>query len=125
MSKLIFEEESYAIIGAAMEVYYKLGSGFTEPVCQEALQIEFGLRKIPFEARKRLRMEYKGYELNKEHVADFLCYDSIIVEIKSLAQLTQREWSQVVNYLKVTNMRLGLLINFGSTGRLEHRRVIV
>ena len=108
-----------------MEVYYKLGSGFTEPVCQEALQIEFGLRKIPFEARKRLRMEYKGYELNKEHVADFLCYDSIIVEIKSLAQLTQREWSQVVNYLKVTNMRLGLLINFGSTGRLEHRRVIV
>ena len=108
-----------------MEVYYKLSSGFTEPVCQEALQIEFGLRKIPFEAQKRLRMEYKGFEKEKGHVADFLCYDSIIVEIKSLAHLTQREWSQVVNYLKVTNMRLGLLINFGSAGHLEHRRVIV
>lgn len=125
MSNLIFEEETYATIGAAMEVYYKLGSGFSEAVYQGALQIEFMLRKIPFEVQKRLRMEYKGYQLEKEHVADFLCFESIIVEIKSLGQLAPRDWSQVMNYLKVTKMRLGLLFNFGSEGRLEHKRVII
>lgn len=123
--KMIFEEETYAIVGAAMEVYYKLGSGFLEPIYQEALSIEFGLRGVPFEPQKELRIDYKGHRLDKTYFADFLCFGHIIVEIKSINQLSPREWSQVLNYLKVSNLRLGLLFNFGSIGRLEQKRLIV
>lgn len=123
--KLIFEEETYSIVGAAMEVYYKLGSGFLEPVYQEALSIEFSLRGIPFEAQKVLRIDYKGHRLRQTYYVDFLCFDQIIVEIKSLDHLSPHDWSQVINYLKVSNLRLGLLFNFGSVGRLEQKRLIV
>lgn len=123
--KLIFEEETYAIVGAAMEVYYKLGSGFLEPVYQEALGIELTLRGVPFEPQKELRIEYKGHLLEKKYFADFLCFGHIIVEIKSQNQLTPHDWSQVLNYLKASNLRLGLLFNFGSIGKLEQKRLIV
>ena len=85
--KLIFEEETYAIIGAAMEVYYKLGSGFSEPIYQEALGIEFSRRGVAFEQQKELRVEYKGCLLDKTYYADFLCYGQIIVEIKAITSL--------------------------------------
>ncbi len=90
-SKMIFEDESYVIVGAAMEVYYKLGSGFLEPVYQEALAVEFSLRGIPFEPQKEFRIDYKGHLLDKTYYADFLCYGHIIVEIKSLNQLTPHD----------------------------------
>src|SRR2546421_13118383 len=122
---MIFEEETYAIIGAAMEVYYKLGNGFLGPVYQEALAIEFSLRGVPFEQQKELRVDYKGHLLDKTYFADFFWFGQIIVEIKSISQLTPREWSQVLNYLKVSNLRLGLLFNFGSIGKLEQKRLIV
>lgn len=124
-SKVVLAEESYAIVGAAMEVYYKLGSGFAEMVYQEALEIEFGFRGIPFEREKWLQVNYKGHVLKKEFRADFLCYGKIIVELKTLPQLSPIDWSQIMNYLKASHLRLGLLFNFGSPVRLEQKRVII
>jgi GxxExxY protein len=119
------ENETYAIIGAAMEVYYKLGNGFAEPVYQEALGIELELRDVVFEPQKRLHIEYKGRTLEKGYVADFLCFHQIIVEIKAVASLSPVDWSQIMNYLKARGLRVGLLFNFGSHGRMEMKRVVI
>jgi len=124
MAKLILKDEVYAIIGAAIEVHRVLGPGFLEAVYQDALQIELAARKIPFEAQRRLTVNYKGAILRTFYVADLVCYDQIIVELKALDRLTGREESQVINYLKATGMRVGLLINFGSTGKLEWKRFV-
>ncbi|MEQ1604889.1 MAG: GxxExxY protein [Pyrinomonadaceae bacterium] len=122
---LIYEDETDALVGAAMEVYYKLGSGFLEPVYQEALALEFALRGIPFESQKELRIEYKGHILDKTYFADFLCFDKIIVEIKSLNLLTPTDWSQIINYLKVSGLKVGLLFNCGNSVKLEQKRLVV
>lgn len=124
-TQLIHAEETYAVVGAAMEVYYNLGTGFLEPVYQQALAIELDRRDIPFVTQRRFKIDYKGVPLEKEYVADFLCFDKIIVEIKALNQLSTIEWSQVINYLKVSHMRVGLLFNFGSVGRLEWRKFVI
>ena len=122
---LILEDETYAIVGAAMEVYYKLGNGFAEPVYQEALAIELNLRGVPFAEQKNLRIEYKGHRLKKGFLADFLCFDQIIVEIKAISQLSPVDWSQIMNYLKAGKFRVGLLFNFGSVARLETKRIVI
>lgn len=124
MSELLFKEEVFAIIGAAIELHRELGRGFLEAVYQEAFEIEFMERKVPYELQKRLNILYKGKVLEKEYIADFVCYDKIIVELKALTSLSGNEDAQVLNYLKVTGKRLGLLINFGSYGRLEWKRLI-
>jgi len=124
-SQLILAEETYAIVGAAMEVYYKLGTGFLEPVYQQTLAIELGMRDVPFVAQRRFQIEYKGHLIDKEYIADFVCFDQIIVEIKALNQLSPVDWSQVLNYLKVSKMRVGLLFNFGSVGRLEWKKLVI
>ena len=125
LSKLLLGDETYQIVGAAMEVYYKLGTGFLEPVYQQALAIELKQRSILFEQQKRFQIDYKGTILEKEYVADFVCFDQVIVEIKALNQLSPVDWSQVLNYLKVSRMRVGLLFNFGSVGRLEWKRLVI
>lgn len=122
---LLYKEEVYAIIGAAIEVHRHLGSGFLEAIYQEALEIELESHSIPFKPQKELQVFYKGQLLKKEYIADFVCYDKIIVEIKALNQLSGLEESQLINYLKVSGLRLGLLINFGSVGKLEWKRLIV
>ena len=119
----LYKDETYAIIGAAMEVHKILGAGFLQAVYQEALEKEFLLQKIPFEREKQLKILYKGQELSKYYVSDFLCYDRIIVETKALSALTNEHFSQVINYLKATGNEIGLLINFGRQS-LEHKRVI-
>lgn len=124
-NRYILEDETYAIIGAAMEVYYKLGNGFAEPVYQEALGIEFELRDVLFEPQKRLHIEYKGRTLEKGYVADFLCFDQIIVEIKAITSLSPVDWSQIMNYLKASKLRVGLLFNFGSHGKMEMKRIVI
>jgi len=124
-NRYILEDETYAIIGAAMEVYYKLGNGFAEPVYQEALEIEMGLRGVRFEPQKRLHIEYKGRTLEKGYVADFLCFDEIIVEIKAISSLSRVDWSQIMNYLKASKLRVGLLFNFGSHGKMEMKRIVI
>ena len=100
MAELIFGDEVYAVAGAAMEVYYQLGTGFLEPVYQEALEIELARRRIPFEAQKPLDMFYKDVKLKKEYIPDFVCYGQIIVEIKALERLSNIEVAQIINYLK-------------------------
>jgi len=121
--ELIYKEEVYEIVGAAMEVHKILGAGFLEVVYQEALEKEFILRSIPFEREKQLRIYYKGQELSKYYVADFICFDHIIVELKALSALDNDHLAQVINYLKATKNELGLLINFGQAS-LEYKRVI-
>ncbi|HLA96018.1 MAG TPA: GxxExxY protein [Pyrinomonadaceae bacterium] len=124
-NRLVFHDETYAIVGAAMDVYYKLGCGFLEPVYQEALAIEMGLRQIPFVPQAELPIKYKDFTLNKHYRADFICYEKIIVEIKALSSLTPVDWVQLLNYMKASQFRVGLLFNFGSAGRLEQKRMII
>ena len=119
--ELIFKDEVFRIIGAAMEVSNHLGCGFLEAVYQEALGIEFADRRIAYEAQKRIEISYKDSVLSKEYVADFLCMDRIIVEIKAIKAITGIEEAQLLNYLKATGLPLGLIVNFGSK-KLEWRR---
>jgi GxxExxY protein len=124
MTELLYKDEAFAIIGSAIEVHKQLGNGFLEAVYQEALQIELRQRGIPFEAQKRLPIKYKETLLSKEYIADLVCYGKIIVELKALERLSGHDDAQMLNYLKATGLRLGLLVNFGSSGRLEWRRLI-
>jgi GxxExxY protein len=124
MTELLLKEEVYAIVGAAIEVHRELGPGFLEAVYQEALELELLDRNVPFEAQRPLAITYKGRTLIKEYIADLICYDQIIAELKAIDRLTSREEAQLLNYLKATRLRVGLLINFGSHGRLEWRRLV-
>jgi GxxExxY protein len=121
---LLYKDEVYAIIGAAMDVYNNLGPGFLEPVYQEAMEIETDARKIPAAPEQKIFIEYKGAPLKKFYEADLICYEKIIVELKALDKLTSREESQLLNYLKATGMQLGLLINFGAHKDLEWKRMV-
>ena len=123
--ELIFKDEVYAIMGAAMDVHRELGSGFLESVYQEALEVELTRRQIPFESQKPIRIIYKEEALKKEFVADLICYRKIIVELKAQDNLSGKEEAQVLNYLKATGMKLGLVINFGSHPRLEWKRLVL
>ena len=123
--ELLYKEEVFAVVGAAIEVHKELGNGFLEAVYQESLEIELRLREVPFDSQKRLHLFYKNVEPRKEYVPDFVCCDKIIVEIKALERLTNIEIAQVINYLKATKLRVGLLINFGSINRLEWKRFVV
>ena len=124
-NRLVYQDESYAVIGAALDVYYRLGCGFLEPVYQEALALEFGLRNIPFAAQARLPIRYKHFCLKKVYKADFVCFEKIIVELKAQSALTAVDWAQILNYLKASQFRVGLLFNFGSAATLETKRVIM
>ena len=106
-----------------MAVHRELGCGFLEAVYQEALEEEFMLQNIPYLREVEISITYKGKVLNKKYVADFICHDSIVVELKALNELNPVHKAQVINYLKITNNNLGLLVNFGSQS-LETKRVI-
>ena len=114
MQKLIYPEECFAIRGAIFEVYRELGNGFREEVYQQCLEREFAARKIPFDAKRELKIFYKGEPIDKTYIPDFLCYDKIIVEIKAVDALTKEHRAQLMNYLRLTGYRLGLLVNFGA-----------
>ena len=122
MDKIIYRDESFNIIGAAMEVHRIIGCGFTEPIYQEAFEEELRLRNIPFEREKTLHVSYKGKVLTKEFRPDFICHDKIIVELKAVDEFVDEHISQVYNYLKASGMQLGLLINFGNKS-LEYKRI--
>jgi GxxExxY protein len=117
------DTRTYAIIGAAIEVHKHLVCGFLESVYQEALAIELGLREIPFRREVRLPVSYKGQVPVTSFCADFICSDSLVVELKALAHMSGTEEAQLINYLKVTRFKVGLLLNFG-TRSLEHRRLV-
>lgn len=112
-NKYLFEEETYKIRGCMINVHSELGCGFLEKVYQEALEREFVDAGIPYKREQKLHIFYKGEPLNLDYVADFICYDTIIVELKAVSELTDIHFAQVLNYLKATNLDLGLLVNFG------------
>ena len=117
------DERTYKIIGAAMEVHKELGCGFLEGVYQEALAREFKIQGIPYMSQPVIEIKYKGQSLNKTYQPDFVCFDEIITEIKAIANLTGSEEAQLINYLKATGLKVGLLINFGAKS-LEYKRLV-
>ena len=123
INERILHDESYAIIGACMAVHRELGAGFLEAVYQEALEKEFLLRDIPFVREKKLQVVYKGTVLQKSYSADFVCYEEIIVELKALSMLESAHEAQLINYLKASDLRIGLLVNFGRSS-LQQKRVL-
>jgi GxxExxY protein len=124
MTELIYREESYRIIGACFEVYNELGCGFVEPVYQESLQIEFEWRAMPVRPQVELELKYKGRLLEQKYKPDFLCFDSIVLEIKAVSDLNDTHRAQLQNYLKATGYRLGLLVNFGEYPKLKYERIV-
>ena len=117
--QLIYPEECYAIRGAIHEVYREMGSGFKEEVYQQCLERELAARGIPFEAKKELRIFYKGEPIEKTYVPDFYCYGKIIVEIKAVESLAKEHRAQLLNYLRLTGSKLGLLVNFCAYPKAE------
>ena len=113
--KYFLEEETYKIRGCLLNVHNELGCGFLEKVYQEALEIELMNAEIPFSKEKDLTIYYKGVQMQQKYVADFVCFDNIIVELKAVSELTDLHRAQVFNYLKATNLDLGLLVNFGES----------
>jgi GxxExxY protein len=124
MTELLLKEEVYAIVGAAIEVHRELGPGFLEAVYQEALELELCSRNISSVPQQKLQIHYKGKLLKQNYQPDFLCFQQIIVELKALSRLSGQEEAQVLNYLKATGLRVGVLINFGAVGRLEWKRFV-
>jgi GxxExxY protein len=114
---LIYAEEVFRIQGAIFEVNRVMGRGFLEAVYQECLALEFAVRRIPFQPTPSLRLNYKGVQLRQTYFPDFVCHESIIVELKVVQAIAAEHRAQVLNYLKASGLRLGLLVNFGASPR--------
>jgi len=123
MNRILYKEESYKLIGACFEVYKQKGSGFTEPIYQECLEIELAIQGIPFLAQPVIELEYKGRSLTQSFKPDFICYEKIIIEIKAVENLTDAHRAQALNYLNSTKFGV-LLVNFGHSPRLEYERMV-
>ncbi len=121
---MIYKDESYAITGAAIYVHTQLGHGFLEPVYQEALAITLAKNGIPHEREKEIKIYFDNHPLNKTYIADFICYDKIIVELKAVPEITNTHIAQTINYLKATRHTLGLIYNFGAE-RLQTKRIVL
>ena len=120
----LYDKLTYSIVGAAMEVHSQLGAGFLESVYQEALERELMSRGIPFASQVELPIMYKGERLMTMFRSDLVCYHEVIVELKSIKTLTNIDEAQLLNYLKATGLKRGLLLNFGAN-RLEVKRMIL
>lgn len=123
--EILFKEECYQIQGAVFEVYREMGCGFLETVYQESMEKELAKRGIPFLAQQELRIHYKGEQLKQIYRPDLICFDSIIIELKALSSTTGEHKAQVLNYLKATGMRLGLLVNFGCHPKATVERLVL
>lgn len=125
MKDIIHADECYRIMGACFEVYKDKGHGFLEAVFQECLELEMGIQGIPYLPQTPLPLTYKGHLLKTRYVADLLCYDKILVEVKAVGRLADEHRSQLLKYLNATGHRLGLLVNFGHHPKLEWERVVL
>lgn len=124
-NKILYKEECYNIQGAIFEVYKEMGSGFLESVYQECLEIELKSKNIPFLPQEQLKIKYKKEILNQTYKPDFICYDKIIVELKTAKDITDEHRAQVFNYLKATEFRLGIIVNFGHYPKAQVERIII
>jgi len=123
MVEIIYREESYKIVGICMEVHRNLGIGFKEAVYKDALEVEFKALQIPFVREKRYEIEYKGVVLRHRYYADFIIYDSIILEVKSASFIVDNFVAQTINYLRASGIKLGIIANFGEKS-FKSRRVV-
>jgi GxxExxY protein len=123
--EILYRDECYQIQGAVFEVYREMGCGFLEAVYQECMGKELSKRGIPFTAHPELSLSYKGEPLRQTYIPDFICYDSIIIELKALAATTGEHKAQIMNYLKAIGMRLGLLVNFGCHPKATIERIVL
>lgn len=121
--KFPLKDETYKIIGACMNVFNELGNGFLEAVYQDALEVEFNLLGIPYKREVPYQIYYKGERLSRRYIADFIVYDEVVLELKAQEFLVKANHSQVLNYLKASNLKVGLLINFGEKS-LNYKRFI-
>ncbi len=119
MDLQLYKDRMYEIIGAAMSLYNELGSGYSEPIYQECLSVICSERGIPWEREKMLKMYFHGVELEKTYKADFVCYDDIIVELKAVSEILSEHRAQLFNYMRITNSKFGILINFGESQKLH------
>ena len=124
MSDIIYREESFKIIGILFEIHNNLGGGFSEIVYKDALEYELKRNGIPYEREKEYPVYYKEIILNHKFFADFVIYDSIILELKSCDKFDSKHISQCLNYLKVSNNKLAILVNFNNKS-LEHKRIVL
>jgi GxxExxY protein len=122
---IIFKDESYQIQGAIFDVYKEMGPGFLESVYQECLEKELSRRKIPFQRQVELKLTYKGERLGQYFVADVICFASILLELKACKALEPIHRAQVLNYLKATKLRLGLLVNFNAHPKATIERIVL
>ena len=124
MSAIIYKEESYSIIGKCFEVHNNLGPGFLEIVYKDALEYEFRKADIPFEREKEYTVNYKDIVLPHKFYADFIVFDKIILEVKAVSGIADEFIAQAINYLKVSNNKLALIINFGEL-KLNYKRIVL
>ena len=120
--RLLHADEVYRVQGAVFEVNQVMGAGYLEAVYQECLLLEFQARGIPFVAQPTLKLDYKGTRLRHVYVPDFVCFGSVLVELKALGALAPEHRAQILNYLKTSNLRVGLLINFGCSPKARIER---
>ena len=123
MSELLLKDEVHGIVGCAMEVLNVLGHGLLEKPYENALVVEFGLQGIPCEQQKKFDVNYKNVKVG-EYIPDLICFDQIVVDTKTIERITDHELGQMLNYLKITGLEVGLILNFKST-RLEWKRVVL
>ncbi|MFZ4629685.1 MAG: GxxExxY protein [Blastocatellia bacterium] len=119
----IYREESHQIIGCGMEVLNALGHGLLEKPYENALCVEFNLRDIPFTQQRRFDVMYKTVRVG-EYIPDLIVFDNIVVEIKTIDRITDHEKGQILNYLKIAKLRLGLILNF-KFARLQWERLVL
>ena len=121
----MFKEEGYKLMGAAFEVYNQLGYGMAEEIYQQSLEVELGLRAIPFISKGELTVFYKGHQLQTKYKPDFFVFSGIVVEIKAVTELVSEHEAQLFNYMRISRQQVGYLINFGRKGDLEWKRLIL
>ena len=123
MMELIYNQESYVVVGACFEVYNEKGCGFLEPVYHECLAIEFEHQRIPAISKPSLTLSYRGRTLVQTYNPDFICFQKIVLELKTASKLADEHRAQLLNYLNATGFELGLLVNFGQYPGLEYERI--
>jgi len=125
LKSIMFKQEGYELIGAAFEVYNELGFGLLEEIYQQAMELELASRNIPFDSKKEQKVYYKQKKLDKVYVPDLFVYNGIMAELKAVKEINDEHRAQLMNYMRITNTKVGYLINFGKPEQLDWERFII